>query len=76
VHIDDVVRAFALAAAHREAWSVYNIGSGQGLSVLDIMRTIESILVRPSPVSSSSHRRPPINSSRGVFLILAGPNVS
>ena len=50
VHIDDVARAFALAATPRKVWNAFNIGSGRGLSVLDILHAIESILGGSVPV--------------------------
>ncbi len=50
VHLDDLARAFMLATTHRDVWSVYNIGSGYGLSVLEIIQTIESIRIARAPV--------------------------
>ncbi len=43
VHVDDVARAFLLAATYPGRERVFNIGSGKGRSVMDIIARIEAI---------------------------------
>jgi UDP-glucose 4-epimerase len=48
VHLSDVARAFELAITPRDRWSVYNIGSGVGTSVrqlVDLLRSIVTVEV-------------------------------
>lgn len=47
VHLEDLSQAFALAIERPQHNGTFNIGSGTGLSVLDVIRTVESILGRP-----------------------------
>lgn len=50
VHIDDVVRMIALVLEPKSAFEVYNVGSGDGQSVDDILRALSSIVGRNVPV--------------------------
>jgi UDP-glucose 4-epimerase len=47
VYVKDVARAFCLAARHSGAPRVFNIGSGQGVSVNQLISSIEALLGRP-----------------------------
>ena len=47
VYVGDVARAFALAVSRRDATGVFNIGSGQGHSLLDLLTAIERQIGRP-----------------------------
>jgi UDP-glucose 4-epimerase len=47
VYVKDVARAFCLAARHQGAPRVFNIGSGQGVSVNELISSIEVLLGRP-----------------------------
>lgn len=46
VHVDDVARAVALAMRTGEPYATYNIGSGTGLSVRDVVALIQKVLGR------------------------------
>lgn len=66
VHLEDVARAFALATTCRTGYSVWNIGSGRGHSVADVIRMIEEYVGRPVtvetvPVDSDAGDLPPWN---------------
>jgi UDP-glucose 4-epimerase len=50
VHLDDLSRAMMLAASRPEGFALYNIGSGAGHSVRQIMALLESIVGRPVPL--------------------------
>jgi UDP-glucose 4-epimerase len=54
VHLADVARAFALTTCRRLPYQTYNIGSGVGLSVRDILAVLESVLGRPVDVTYES----------------------
>lgn len=47
VYIEDVVRAFLLAASYEGEERVFNIGSGAGLSLNEVLATMEDLLGRP-----------------------------
>lgn len=47
IHVDDVVRALVCAGGSRSPSRVFNVGSGQGLSVRDLLTQIEQVLGRP-----------------------------
>ncbi len=49
VYAGDVARAFCLAARHSGAPRVFNIGSGRGISVNELLATIEAVLGQPVP---------------------------
>jgi UDP-glucose 4-epimerase len=44
IFVEDVARAMLLAAKAREGFQVYNIGSGKGMWMIDILKTIERLL--------------------------------
>ena len=48
IHIADVASALLAAMDHDEANDVFNIGSGQGLSLNDILDAIESVTGHPT----------------------------
>jgi UDP-glucose 4-epimerase len=50
VHLEDLSRAFLLAADLREGFSVLNIGSGRGRSVREILSLLEEIVGEPIAV--------------------------
>jgi UDP-glucose 4-epimerase len=47
VHINDILDAIVLAATQRKSFEIYNIGTGTGTSVIEIVRIIERLLGRP-----------------------------
>ena len=47
VYVGDVARAFHLAITRREPSGTFNIGSGQGVSILELLAAIERLLGRP-----------------------------
>ncbi|MET0507558.1 MAG: NAD-dependent epimerase/dehydratase family protein [Burkholderiaceae bacterium] len=47
IHVSDVVDAFLAAAAYRGSQRVFNIGSGTGCSLNELLGHIESLLGRP-----------------------------
>ena len=57
LHVSDVARAMVLAAAHDGAHRVFNIGSGQGVSLNELMDTIEGLLRRPVARTYAEGRR-------------------
>lgn len=59
VHILDLCGAHALALARLRGGAVceaYNLGNGQGYSVLDVIRTAEQVLGRPVPWKPAPRR--------------------
>jgi UDP-glucose 4-epimerase len=46
VHVKDVARAFLLAAKHTGPYKIFNIGSGHGVALNDLLTAIESLLGR------------------------------
>jgi UDP-glucose 4-epimerase len=46
-YVDDVVRATIAAAERGERGSVYNVGGGQPVALLDVIALLESLLGRP-----------------------------
>jgi UDP-glucose 4-epimerase len=46
VHVDDVNRAILLALACEESLAVWNVGSGQGIRILDLLCAMSQILGR------------------------------
>jgi UDP-glucose 4-epimerase len=50
VAVGDVVEALAMLAAHRGAHRVFNVGSGVGLSLRDLIGRVETVLERPIPI--------------------------
>jgi UDP-glucose 4-epimerase len=49
IYVRDVATAFCRAVRHDRSTGVFNIGSGKGLSVNDLLASIESLLGRPVP---------------------------
>jgi UDP-glucose 4-epimerase len=56
IYVGDVARAFCLAATHTSPTGVFNIGSGKGHSVNELLLSIESLLQRPVPRNYSQAR--------------------
>jgi len=56
VHALDVARAFESAARAVGEERIFNIGSGQGHSVIDIVRMVEEVTGRPVPLAFLSGR--------------------
>lgn len=50
VHVDDMCRAFELVLAPQDRFDIFNIGSGTGHSVAEIIQLIEQIEGRDVPV--------------------------
>ena len=44
VYVDDVARAIHLALVYRSQFEIINIGTGIGISVLDVIRALEQVL--------------------------------
>ncbi len=44
VHLDDMCRMFELVLAPREAFAIYNVGSGEGYSVDDVVELLEGFV--------------------------------
>lgn len=57
VHVEDAVRGLIAVANHDGPDRVFNIGSGQGHSLNELLLTIERILGRPVKVKYSAARR-------------------
>jgi UDP-glucose 4-epimerase len=60
VHVEDIALAHTLGVARLQAGpaaSVYNLGSGQGHSVLEVLRHVEDVVGRPV-ARMIGHRRP------------------
>lgn len=49
VHVEDAVRAASLALFQKEPFQVFNIGSGRGHSVSDILKILEKVSARDVP---------------------------
>jgi UDP-glucose 4-epimerase len=47
IHVSDVAEAFAKALAYEGAQSVFNISSGQGISLNELLAQLEGLLGRP-----------------------------
>lgn len=56
VHVQDVVRGFLGAMDHAPTGKVYNIGSGQGLTVNEVYKAIQGAL----GVTVAAHYEPPV----------------
>jgi UDP-glucose 4-epimerase len=54
VHLDDVTSLFERVLEPRESFSIYNVGSGEGHSVDDILGTIANIVGHEVPVQRSA----------------------
>ncbi len=57
VYIDDVVEALELAAVHNGRSRVFNIGSGEGRSLYEILTAIEQALGRPIDIRRFEGRK-------------------
>jgi len=47
IHVDDVAQAFLAASKYRGSHTVFNIGSGVGRSLADILQALEALAGRP-----------------------------
>jgi UDP-glucose 4-epimerase len=47
IHVSDVVTAFLKASTHQGQESIFNISSGQGHSIIEIINMIEALLKQP-----------------------------
>lgn len=58
VHVSDLASAhlLALAALEREDRLIYNLGNGQGFSVMEVIETARKITGRPIPASIVNRR--------------------
>ena len=64
VHLDDVMRIFELAVTCRQGYEVYNVGSGEGRSVRDVLALLHQFSgieteVIYEPPTEDSRRLPP-----------------
>jgi UDP-glucose 4-epimerase len=50
VHVDDVVEAMLAAAKYTGDQHIFNVGSGEGISLLDIVRALDAMTERTNPV--------------------------
>jgi UDP-glucose 4-epimerase len=57
IYVDDVSRALIAAATHEGADRVFNVGSGKGKSLIEIVSTIEQALGRPIEVRFREGRK-------------------
>ncbi|ARP88273.1 NAD-dependent epimerase/dehydratase family protein [Bordetella genomosp. 9] len=57
IYIDDVTRALVAAATHEGAERIFNIGSGKGKNLLEIVSAIEQALGRPIEVRFREGRK-------------------
>lgn len=46
VHLDDIARMFELALSPSEDWSVFNVGSGTGTSVAELLQLLQRVVGR------------------------------
>jgi len=63
VHLDDVMRMFGLGLARRSGFDVYNVGSGEGKSVREVLELLQRFAglvaeVRYEPMTPESRRLP------------------
>jgi UDP-glucose 4-epimerase len=63
VHLDDVMRMFELAVAQRSAFEIYNVGSGEGKSVREVLELLQRFSgldaeVVYDPLTADSSRLP------------------
>ncbi len=56
IFVQDVVRAMVLAAEHLHGFSVYNIGSGTGIWMIDMLKQIEKLLGYPFKLQDMGER--------------------
>jgi UDP-glucose 4-epimerase len=64
VHLDDVMRMFDLAIERREGFEIYNVGSGEGRSVRDVLALLErfcatDVEIAHEPSTADARRLPP-----------------
>jgi UDP-glucose 4-epimerase len=64
VHLDDVLRMFELAVEQREGFEIYNVGSGEGRSVRDVLALLQrfcgtDVEAAHEPPTADSLRLPP-----------------
>lgn len=57
VHIRDVAEAFVAAARYEGGSGLWNVGSGHGVSLNEMLRRIEEAIGRPVPVSYGLDRK-------------------
>ena len=56
VHISDIAQAISLAVTVAESNSILNIGSGEGVSINDLIALIRSVTGRPVKVEYTQSR--------------------
>jgi UDP-glucose 4-epimerase len=64
VHLEDVMRMFELALEQRDGWNVYNVGSGEGRTVREVLALLQEFSgisgdIRYEPLTADSRRLPP-----------------
>jgi UDP-glucose 4-epimerase len=67
LYVDDVIKALEAVAVHEGPGRVFNIGSGEGLSLKQIIAAIESLLGKPVDVRWQQGR--PIDVPRSILHI-------
>jgi UDP-glucose 4-epimerase len=63
VHVDDIVRAITLMAAH-PASGTWNVGTGQTVSIRELLRELEGVYGQATAVSFTSRRAGDVDTSR------------
>lgn len=56
VFVEDVARAMALAAEKARGFTIYNVGNGKGIWMIDILKNIGKILGRRLPLNDRGSR--------------------
>jgi len=64
VHVSDVVRALHLAAATDHTGAAFNVGTGEGTSVLTLAETVRDAVGRDVPIEHTSGRAGDVTHSR------------
>ena len=57
IYIDDAVNAMLNVAFHESRHDVYNIGSGEGISIKEVIGRIETVLGKQAHVSYTPSRK-------------------
>ena len=75
VHVEDIARAHALALHHNVPAGIYNLGSGQGISVKKVMDRARTIIGKMPYVGVEVQRAgdpPVLTASSEKFNLVAG----
>jgi len=75
VHVEDIARAHALALHHKIPAGVYNLGSSQGTSVMEVMDRAKTLIGKMPYISTDPKRAgdpPVLTASADKFNLVAG----